>query len=91
MLKAILLAAVLATTGCRSYYYVKTDPMTGAKQELWIQTLLSDASLAGLDLMVGTNSVLHVEGYTQQVNEEAIKAIVEGVVTGVGKAIVPLP
>lgn len=68
--------------GCRSYYYQRTDAY-GTKHELWIQTLLSDASLAELELRQGTNMSLNVKGYSQEVNSDAVKAITEGVVEGV--------
>jgi hypothetical protein len=82
MKKILLLLAVVALTGCRSYYYQRTDHY-GTKHELWIQTLLSDASLAELELRQGTNMSLNVKGYSQEVNSDAVKAITEGVVEGV--------
>jgi hypothetical protein len=94
MKKIFLLLAVVALTGCRSYYYQRTD-VYGTKHELWIQTLLSDASLAELELRQGTNMSLNVKGYSQEVNSDAVKAITEGVVKGIieggGKIVRPLP
>lgn len=88
MKKLILLATlILASTGCRSYYYARTEP-NGVRHEVWIQSFGTDAGLSRLRIDSPVASV-ELEGYSQQVNTEMVESITAGVVEGIGKIIVP--
>lgn len=80
---------LLLTSGCRTYVYETYDPLTGEKRSVWINSFLSDANVGKLHVLVGTNKVILLEGYSQQVNTEAVKAISEGVTEAVLEAIRP--
>ena len=86
----ILLSVFFLTTGCRSYYYKRVEP-DGTVHKVWIQSCFGDMSLSKLQFLVDTNAVISVEGYAQDISEESVKAITEGVVEGVGKLVVPKP
>lgn len=83
------LGLIFLSTGCRSYYYVRTDP-GGSRHEIWINTLLSDAKLQCLKVESPAGT-LSLEGYSQEVNDEAVKAITEGVTAAILKGIAPMP
>lgn len=89
MKKLCLLFAILSCCGCRSYHYTRTDS-NGVRHEVWITSILSTAALSKLQVLVDTNAVLNLEGYSQKIDDKAIEAITEGVVAGLGRTIKPL-
>ena len=90
MKKVILLLLCTLSLGCRSYYYLHTSA-DGSKQEIWVNSFVSDAGLASMSLTIDKNKVFQVEGYSQKVNAETAKAITQGIVEGLGRIFVPAP
>jgi len=90
-MRLLILVACLALTGCRTYNYTKSDS-DGGVIKVRVRMFLSNTRVEYMKVQFFTNRVdIVVRKGSTEVDDEAVKAISEGVSSAVIKAITNKP